>query len=152
MVQSASDLMECGCGWSYTWPARCWGLWGGGVREGGTTIPGWSLGVCLCYSLGLADIQSDQFPERGFSGLLGSTLLGPIVLPSTRQVITSIWLPVFPWAALVVSGPSVESWTVLINGSFLVPSCLDHTWSRKSLCSFFPQCWHKNSFLPVSFF
>ena len=46
--KAASDLMECGCGWSYSWPACCWGLWGG-LREGGMTIRDWSLGVCLCY-------------------------------------------------------------------------------------------------------
>ena len=45
-TKAASDLMECGCGWSYMWCAWCWGLWGG-VREGGVTI---LIGpVCLCY-------------------------------------------------------------------------------------------------------
>ena len=59
----------------------------------------------------------------------------------------------FPWQPWL-SGDHlcVEFWTGLISGSILVCSCLDHTWSRKSLCSFFPQCWHKHSFLPVSFF
>lgn len=47
-TKAASDLTECGCGWSYIWPACCWGL-RGGLREGGMTIRDWSLGVCLCY-------------------------------------------------------------------------------------------------------
>ena len=97
--KAASDLMECGCGWSYTWLAWCWGLWGG-VMAGGMTIPGWTLEICCYHSLGLADVQSDHFPEKSFHAFLRSTLMGPIC-PSAHR--TSLLLHLVASISLISS-------------------------------------------------
>ena len=98
--KAASDLMECGCGWSYSWPACCWGLWRG-LREGGMTIPGWTLEICCYHSLGLADVQSDHFPEKSFRTFLRSTLMGQIC-PSVHR--TSLLLHLVASVSLISSG------------------------------------------------
>ena len=151
-TKAASELMRCGCGWSYPWPACCWGLWGG-VREGGMTIRDWSLRFASVTSWAWQMFKVTSFLKRAFVGSSEAPFWCQLSFPPQGKSSPPSGCQCFPWQPWL-SGDHVcvESRTGRINGSFLVRACLDHTWSRKSLCSFFPQCWHKHSFLPVSFF
>lgn len=82
-----------------------------------------------------------SFLKGAFVGSLEAPCWGQLSFPPQGKSSPPSGCQYFPWQPwLSRDHLSVESWTGLINGSFLVPSCLDHTWSRKSLCSFFPQC------------
>ena len=64
------------------------------------TIPGWTLEICCYHSLGLADVQSDHFPEKSFHAFLKSTLMGPIC-PSAHR--TSLLLHLVASVSLISS-------------------------------------------------